>query len=305
MYQSGYFPSVLIPVLSDMYGVPEDQILLSYGSEELLRTAFDSLDPRRDLVLTHKYHYSYYQKYLDFKHVRLTYFDMHVRHRSFLFDIDDCIAQLERIVPAILLLTSPNNPTGNSIGPADIVRIMDHVRPDTLVIIDQAYIEFELGVGTAGYADLLSRYPNLMMLRSFSKLYALAGLRIAYALCGVAVKEMLRYQNRYLGMSRLIEEVSIAALKSRAYYEGVRADIINHREQFLLATSKLRRFTVYDSQASFVLAKIDPMVRQAFNAALDAEPVIIGKYVDVNMYRISLGWQKDSERLISIMNILD
>src|SRR5579864_8765142 len=68
-YRDGYFTSALIPALSKKFSVPEDHIILGYGSEELLQLVFDTLQPHKDIVLTHEYHYSYYQKYLDFRGV--------------------------------------------------------------------------------------------------------------------------------------------------------------------------------------------------------------------------------------------
>lgn len=301
MYQAGYFPSLLRPVLSQAYVIPEDQIIISYGSEELLRLVFDTLVAGRDSVLTHQYHYSYYLKYLDFKGVQLSYFRMPSQDRSFLFDVDHCITQYEEIKPKVLIINSPNNPTGNSISMPDLIRILDHVDPATLVILDQAYIEYERGVHTQDGCELLARYPNLMLLRSFSKLYALAGLRIGYALCGTSVKNMLSYQDRYLGMSTLVEEVAIAAFHSTEYYTQVRNEVISHRQWFLQQTLAFDGFTVYESNGNFVLARISDTIRHLFNAAIEPEKRIIGKYVDVDLYRISLGEPKDSQRLIDIM----
>src|SRR5581483_1966893 len=144
LYREGYFTSALIPALSRKFSVPEDHIILGYGSEELLQVDFDTLAPHQDTVLTHAYHYSYYQKYLDFRGVALRTFAMQTRERWYVFDIDDAIRQYHIVQPRVLIINSPNNPTGNTISRRELERLLQTVSSRTLVIVDQAYIEFEV-----------------------------------------------------------------------------------------------------------------------------------------------------------------
>lgn len=304
-YGAGYFPSVLAPVLSKLYGVAEEAIVVAYGSEDFLRTVFDRLTPGKDCLLTHYWHYSYYEKYLDFRGVKLVKFGMDVKGHAFVFDIQDCLAKIKRFTPKVIIINSPNNPTGNTISKADLKRILNAVPAKTLVVVDQAYVEVQAGVGATTFIDLLKTYPNLILLRSFSKLYALAGMRLGYALCGGAAKHLLGYQSRYLGVSRILEETAVVALREKQYYEKIRREIIQGRTWLAEQTRGLQFFTLYDSEGNFVLARIHEVVRSAFNATLDAEKVVVGKYVDVDLYRISLGWPKDTTRLVKIMQTID
>src|SRR5581483_5272680 len=162
--------------------------------------------------------------------------------KDFNFDIDNCLSKIEESKPKVVLITSPNNPTGNSINLADFRKILDKTDKTTLVILDEAYFGFDENYNQQDFIALLEKYDNLMILRSFSKLYALAGLRIGFALCGKKVKDILRYQNFYLGGSRLLEEIAIAALESDDYYKGLSSEVISDRQKFISEIGKLKNF---------------------------------------------------------------
>src|SRR3989338_9445282 len=69
LYLEDYYHSILIPKISEIFGIPEEQIITSYGEEDFFRMTLDELDPKKDSVLTHSFHYTYYNKYLNFKGV--------------------------------------------------------------------------------------------------------------------------------------------------------------------------------------------------------------------------------------------
>jgi histidinol-phosphate aminotransferase len=218
-YAEGYYDSALANALSKRLGIIKDRIIVCYGAEDFLRAAFDSLDVKTDSVLTHEYYYGYYKTYLEGKGLILNTFKVKEGDNSFSFDIKDCIEQYKLHQPKILIIASPNNPTGNSISLPELKNILNTVDSKTLVILDEAYWGFDPGYEEQSFLVLLERHPNLAILRSFSKYYALAGLRIGFVLCGAEVKKILRYENLYLGMSRLLEDVAIAALNSETYYK--------------------------------------------------------------------------------------
>src|SRR5712691_10367683 len=95
-YLDGYSASILTPKLSELFGVPREQIIISYGIEDFLRGLFDRLQPQRDAVLTHRFHYSYYGRYLEHRNVPLHTFRMPITGNAFTFDVDDFLAQYRR-----------------------------------------------------------------------------------------------------------------------------------------------------------------------------------------------------------------
>src|SRR5207302_10579460 len=97
----------------------------------------------------------------------------------------DAIAAEINVATRLVLICNPNNPTSTSVGLDRIEAFLERVPRHVCVILDEAYCEFSLALGDP-YAsvELLRRHPNLVLLRTFSKVYGLAGLRVGYALCG-------------------------------------------------------------------------------------------------------------------------
>ena len=305
LYFEGYFGSALIPKLSKLFQLSEEQVIVGYGLEDILRTIFDSLKPENDVVLTHELHYTYYDKYLNFKNIRLEHFRLIENENEFVFDINDSLRKINELKPKAVLITSPNNPTGNSINLADFEKILDKADKTTLVVLDEAYFGFDDTYNQRDFIALLEKYENLMILRSFSKLYALAGLRIGFALCGKKVKELLRYQNSYLGGSRLLEEAAIAALESEDHYRKLSTEIIEDRETFISESRKLKYFQPFNSKANFVLMKVNEDVRKSFEQELDKENILISKFVSKKLMRISIGSQGHTANFIKILAFVD
>ncbi|HBX15819.1 MAG: Histidinol-phosphate transaminase [Candidatus Magasanikbacteria bacterium GW2011_GWC2_41_17] len=305
-YLDDYYHSVLIPKISEIFGIPEDQIITSYGEEDFLRTIFNELDVEKDFVLTHQFYYTYYKKYLDFKKIILNTFTIKEENGSFIFDIYDCIRQYQKINSKILLLTSPNNPTGNSLSIEELEKLLKNVAVETLVVVDEAYWGFDQEYNQQAFLSLLGKYPNLVFLRSFSKLYALAGLRISFALCGVNVKNLLKYQNRYLGLSRILEEVAIAALESEGYYKKLSAEIIGDRERFINELRNFKNFQPFNSKTNFVLVKIaNNIVIERLKNALQKEEVVVCKFVDENFLRVSVGEKENTGKFLKLLEKID
>ncbi len=301
-YLEGYHSSILIPKISEIFGITEDQIMTAYGEEDFFRTIFDRLDPEKDSVLTHEFHYSYWDKYLDFKGVKLYTFRMVEIKDAFSFDIEDCIKKYQKTKPKILLLASPNNPTGNSISSEELEKIVKTVDNETLVVVDEAYFGFDKNYNKRAFLSLLNLYPNLVLLRTFSKLYALAGLRIGFALCGKNVKNLLKYQGRYLGLSRILEETAIAALDSGGYYKELSAEIVRDRENFIKQLRNLKNFQPFSSKANFVLLRVkNTEVIERLKSALEKEKIVIGKFVNSDLLRVSIGYKEHTEKFLKLL----
>lgn len=304
-YLDGYYQSLLIPFLAKKFKIEEDQIMLSYGLEGFFRSAFDVLNPKQEKVLTHNYHYSYYKKYLDFKGVSLHYFRLKKLDHSYIFDIDDCLKQYTVLKPRYLIITSPNNPTGNSINPEELRKILQNVSNSTLVILDEASFGFDADHKQDDFIKLLHEFTNLIILRSFSKLYALAGVRIAYCLCGKNAKKLLRYQSHYLGLNRISEEVAIAALQSNNYYKKISKIVIANRELLTRKINTTTYFHAFSSKGNFVLIEILPDALQLFKSFHEKEKIIVGKFIDETLYRVSIGTDKYYLSFIKMCNKID
>ncbi len=173
--------SPLRHALSDRYGVPVDRIALGNGSCDILLAAGEALlEPGAEVVYA-------WPAFSVYPHLSAASgaqaievpLDSQARH-----DLD-AIATEITVATRLVLICNPNNPTSTCLELGEIERFLARVPPHVCVILDEAYCEFALTLGdTYASVELLRRWPNLVLLRTFSKVYGLAGLRVGYALCG-------------------------------------------------------------------------------------------------------------------------
>jgi len=304
-YALGYYNSILADELTKTYKFPRKQIIVGYGSEDLLRHIFDSLNPRVDKVLTHEFYYTFFNKYLAFRGINLHTFRMIETRNEFKFDIEDCINKCQKYKPKLLIITTPNNPTGNTISLTDLRRILGSVSKKTIVLIDEAYYGFDTEYDEQSFLSLVAQYPNIILARTFSKLFALAGLRIGYAFCGSDVKNIISYQDRYLGMNRIAEKVAIGALQSKQYYKKISLSFIKDRDLFISKVNELEHFKAFNSKANLVCIKADKKVLPHLMQKMDSAPFLVAKFISKNLLRVSLDPTGYTKKFIKILEKLD
>lgn len=301
-YFDGYFGSLLARKISKDFNIPPEQISIGYGSEFFIRTIIDYVAHDRVTILTHNFCYTFYQKYAAFKGVRLESFKINVGEHECTFDVADCITKIKKLKPHAVIITSPNNPTGNSISVHDFIAIVDAASPKTLVVLDEAYVGFDSKYKQKTFINVLRAHGNVIILRSFSKYYALAGLRIGFALCGARVKELLNYQDLYLGGSRVLEEVAIAALDSTAYYKKLATQIVSERVRFIREVNKLKHFRAFKSDANFVMVKCDAVVRPQIYKDLATAKVVVAKFISDEFFRVTISKKKYMDGFLKKLN---
>ena len=166
--------------LSDRYGIPPERIALGNGSCDILLAAGEALlEPGAEVVYAWPA-FSVYPHLAAASGARAIEVPLDDDDRH---DLDAIAAEIT-VATRLVLICNPNNPTSTSVGLDRIEEFLDGVPRHVCVILDEAYCEFALGLGDS-YAsvELLRRYPNLVLLRTFSKVYGLAALRVGYALC--------------------------------------------------------------------------------------------------------------------------
>ena len=157
--------SVISVKVSEIYGVPEEQVLLTYGGEDMLKNAihyFLSINSQ-DLngtpntkILIPEFSWWYYNRVASECGGTFEMYPLHEMEDTFAYDIDEVIEYTNRVHPRMLLLASPNNPTGNGLTPEETARIMENIPSDTMVLIDEAYASF-ISKDTAYIAPLVNK----------------------------------------------------------------------------------------------------------------------------------------------------
>jgi histidinol-phosphate aminotransferase len=294
--------SVVSVRLSELYGIPEEQVLLTYGGEDMLKNAIHYFlaNTENRVILIPQFSWWYYNRVASECGGTFQMYPLHEQDDTFAYDVDEVIEYTNRIHPRMLLLASPNNPTGNGLTPDEVGRIMENIPSDTMVLIDEAYASF-ISMDTGYIAPLINRYGNLIISRTLSKFYGLPGLRVGFGFIGAGHDQFLSYVNKYLGYNRFSEAVALAALDSNDHYRRVADDMEWGRQLYKSALGNLPGFKVYRSVANFILIKYPIAIKEALQKALAAEDYKIKFMGDPGLescLRITLGRREQTQTVV-------
>jgi histidinol-phosphate aminotransferase len=220
------------------------QVFVGNGSDEVLGHVFPALLKHKRPILFPDISYSFYPVYC-------ALFDMSCT--TVALDEDFAIRVENYLRPnGGIIFPNPNAPTGRALPLADIARLLDANR-DTVVVIDEAYVDF----GAESAIALVNKYPNLLVVQTFSKSRSLAGLRIGFAIGHADLIEALeRVKNSFNSypLDRLAIAGAVAALEDREWFERTRQAVITSRKK-LVAELEARGFEVLPSAANFIFAR--------------------------------------------------
>ena len=150
----------------------------------------------------------------------------------------------------LVVVVSPNNPTGTSISRDALVAILDKAG-DAIVAVDEAYYEF---TGTT-FLDLVEQYPNLVIIRTFSKAYGLAGLRLGYTVAQEPLAQELDRINSPYGVNNLAVKAALVSLKDRGYVDKYAFQVKKNRKYVIEGLEEMNIET-YPTDANFILARL-------------------------------------------------
>lgn len=296
--------SIFSDYLSTVYNIPEKQIVLGYGGEDILKQVvhcFLAGKEKQKTLLIPEFSWWYYKSIADEVEGRSVLYPLYEDGDTFRYDFRAMKEMIQREKPEMVLMASPNNPTGNSLTPAELDEILSFISPETVVVIDEAYASFT-NKNTSYIKPLLDKFPNLLVVRTLSKFYGLPGLRLGFAFMGANLTHFLNYSTKYLGYNRLSEEIGIAVLKSTEYYRQVADQMAEDRKMYMQELNGIEGLKVYRSDANFVLVKY-PIERKAELQAAFKEQGYQIKFMNepgINTHmRITLGTHRQNEDVIA------
>jgi histidinol-phosphate aminotransferase len=294
--------SVLSETLSGEYGIPETNILLSYGSEDMLKQIVHCYLAKDEIIMIPQHSWWYYKSVASEVSGSVVEYPMHANKDRYAYNIGEIISLVRSVKPRLLLFASPNNPTGNSLS-MDDVKLLAKECTDTLLIIDEAYFGFT-DISHNIMPQLTLHYPHLAVLRTFSKLYALAGIRIGYAFVGKNYQRLITFSARYLGYNVLSEELALAALRDKKYYQSLAAAIATERERYYQFFRTVEGCTAYRTDANFVLVKLPHKDCESLKKQLAEASLIIKFFAEKEFpdhVRITIGIPEQNSLVINEM----
>jgi histidinol-phosphate aminotransferase len=166
--------------LADRHGVPANRIAVGNGSCDVLLAAGEALlEPGAEVVYAWP-SFSVYPHLAAAAGARAIEVPLDADHRH---DLEAMVKEVT-VATRLLIVCNPNNPTSTAVPLDEIAELLKRVPRHVCVILDEAYVEFSVLQDPEDSIDMLKRHPNLVLLRTFSKVYGLCGLRVGYALCG-------------------------------------------------------------------------------------------------------------------------
>jgi len=229
------------------------------------------------------------------------------RDADFRVDVDGVIRAARDNAAKIVFLTSPNNPDGSVMPRGDVDRVLEAL-PDTLVVLDEAYVEFcEDYHGVSRVTDVPGR-DNLIVLRTFSKRAALAGLRVGYGAFPTWLMSYMWAMKQPYNVSVAAETAACAALEDAAYLAQVRDALVSERERMMegLRGDDIPFLEPYPSQANFILCNVvgGKDAAGVKDALARDEGIMIRHYAKPamkNFVRISVGTPEHTDRILAAL----
>jgi histidinol-phosphate aminotransferase len=272
------------------------EIMLGNGSDELIQLIAMAVAGPDRTVLAPEPSFVMYRMIaqflgMDYVGVPLT--------AGFELDLELTLSRIEREQPAVVFLAQPNNPTGNLWGDEKLRRIIEAA--PGLVVMDEAYTAFT----KADYLDWLEDYPNLLIMRTLSKV-GLAGLRLGILIGDPAWIEQINKLRLPYNINNLTQLSARFALDNFAVFEQQSTELIRQRGLLHTALTALPGLTVFPSEANFLLVRTEPGRAADIHSALKEAGILIKKLDGVHplltdCLRITVSFDEENQRLLTAL----
>lgn len=285
----------LCEAIAQTYGVPRTHVFVGNGSDEVLAHAFHAFFQQSAPILFPDVTYSFYPTYCELYGIACQLIPLTER-----LEIDP--ARYLRPNGGIVF-ANPNAPTGRALALADVERMVR--ASDQVVLVDEAYVDF----GGASAIPLVERYENLLIVQTFSKSRALAGLRVGFAIGQPHLIEALsRVKNSFNSypLDRLASVGAIAALEDVAWFEANRDRVIESRGVLACALAELG-FEVVPSATNFLFVRHSERDAGELAAALRARGVLVRHFKKprIEQYlRITVGTPEQCQALVDALGAI-
>lgn len=279
--------------LAAYYGLKKEQIFVGNGSDEVLAFSFMAFfDPERPILFP-DITYSFYPVYARLFHIG---YELIPLNEDFTLPVEQFLRPNGGII-----FPNPNAPTGEYVSLEAVENILRHNR-EQVVIIDEAYIDF----GGESAQRLVDKYPNLLVVQTFSKSRSLAGLRVGFAL---GHRDLIQGLDRIKNsinsytLDRLALAGAVEAVKDEAYFQTTRRQIIKTRDRVIAELQKMG-FKAGPSQTNFIFITHPQIKAEELFEKLKNEAILVRYFnqpkID-NYLRVSIGSDPEMDRFLGVL----
>ena len=290
---------LLRKVLANKFKLDPKRIILGSGSDQIFELICKSFLKKNDEVIVPEYSFIIYRIYSKINGAKIIY----AKEKNFTISVKDILSKVTRKTK-IVFLANPNNPTGTYINKKNLAYLRKKLRSDILLVVDDAYFEYLNQKDYFSGLQLFSRHKNVLVTRTFSKVYGLAGLRVGW---GYASKEIINTLYKIkppFNVNRPALFAASAAVKDISWLKK-EVNHIRKWNKILFKKFKEMKIATNESKTNFLLLNFDRVnisSKKVFQKLANAGILVraMNIYGIKNSLRITIGKSKENKKLISV-----
>ena len=292
-------------VIAKKFKLDRNRIILGSGSDQIFELICRTYIKKGDEVIVPRYSFIIYRLYSKSNGAKIIY----SKENNFKVSVKDILSKVTKKTK-VVFLANPNNPTGTFINKIELKNLRKKLRNDILLVIDDAYFEYVQQRDYSSGLKLFSKYKNVLITRTFSKIYGLAGLRVGW---GYASKEIINILNQIKPPFNINRPALFAASAAVKDSNWLKKEIkhINKWSKIFFNTFKKMKIETNESKVNFLLVNFD-RVNINSNKVFQklAKSGILVRKMDIygikNSLRITIGKSEENKKLIiSLKKILN
>jgi histidinol-phosphate aminotransferase len=288
--------------IASKLNIPVDWVTLGAGSDALFSyILYAFAEGQNKIMLTHQYAFITYKILAHMHHVETIESPVNA---NFEVNIE---ALVNKVTPetGVIFLANPNNPTGIPLSKDNIEYLLTHTPKNTIIVIDEAYDPYSNTAKSCKLINTLPNHPNLIITRTFSKIYGLAGLRLGYAISNPDIASILDKVQLPFTINQIALEAGLHALDDDAFIEETLTINEQGKAQLLEGLLSLP-IQVYPSEGNFLLINCQkdaiPLFHQLEKKGIIVRPLV--PYGLQTCLRVSIGTKEQNERFLTVFKTL-
>ncbi len=288
----------LLNTISAACNISTNNIFIHNGSAEVIKSIFSILLNENDSVLIPTPGWSYYQSVSDAKFANCISYEVCEKEESYEYNINDLLKKAKEYNPKIIVITSPQMPTGCVIDHENLECVIEQNR-NAVIMLDEAY----WGYGNDDSIfekQIITKYSNVVITRTFSKFYGLANIRIGYGLCSYPLRRTIGLDLPLFRACGISRKIAIEAINDKEYYKEMKEKTIKIRDWFIDELNSLDNVRAYKSESNFVFIKLVNVDAEKVKAFMEENNILIRLFTDKDALRlrITVGPKDIMERVL-------
>ncbi|MBR6013465.1 MAG: histidinol-phosphate transaminase [Selenomonadaceae bacterium] len=284
----------LIEQIAKNFSVDKSQILLGNGSSEIIEKVFQVFGGEGKKIIFPQPSFSMYKIYAKVAEAESVIFNL---DKKFDLNVDEFIKKIREENVNLAVICNPNNPTGNILSVEDIEKILSSI--DCTLLLDEAYIEFH---GKSA-VNLVKKYKNLIVARTFSKAYGLAGARVGYMISSKEITDNVKKIFMPYHMNSLSLAVADIVFQMRDEFVPRIQIAVSERERMIKRLSEIKNLEVFPSRTNFILIRHEKAdeLNEFFESLGIGVRFFKGNESLKNCLRISIGTRAENDEVFDAM----